>query len=253
MRISLFFLFITFYSSAQNIESVKIASKLFNYEVFWGNDLSGKYYFSNSNTLYKVSKSDTLNYANNNFGKISSVETFNMLQTLVFYRENNAFVLLDSQFNEINSSIFSEINCEFLKPASQNELWLYDSLSQQIGLYNLNSKKIKFLSNPIKNISYSQSDYNYLYWIDTERNCFSISKFGKIASLGKLNSFQKTVFLNQNELFYLFDNKIYYYTFENKLSQQVNINEKLIENFCFSDGFFSIFTNNQLSTYKINK
>lgn len=253
MRISLFFLFIAFYSSAQNIESVKIASKLFNYEVFWGNDLSGKHFFSKSNTLYKVSKSDTLNYANNNFGKISSVETFNMLQTLVFYKENNAFVLLDSQFNEINSSIFSEINCEFLKPASQNELWFYDSLSQQIGLYNLNSKKIKFLSNPIKNISYSQSDYNYLYWIDTERNCFSISKFGKIATLGKVNPCQKTVFLNQNELFYLVDNKIYYYTFENQLSQQVNINEKLIENFCYTDGFFSIFTNYQLSTYQIKK
>jgi hypothetical protein len=253
MRISLFFLFITFYSSAQNIESVKIASKLFNYEVFWGNDLSDKHFFSKSNTLYKVSKSDTLNYANNNFGKISSVETFNMLQTLVFYKENNAFVLLDAQLNEIKTAIFSEINCEFLKPASQNELWFYDSLSQQIGLYNLNSKKIKFLSNPIKNISYSQSDYNYLYWIDTERNCFSISKFGKIATLGKVNPCLKTVFLNQNELFYLFDNKIYYYTFENQLSQQVNINEKLIENFCYTDGFFSIFTNYQLSTYQIKK
>ena len=253
MRILLFFLLTTFYSSAQNIESVKITSKPFRYEVFWGNDLSEKLYFSNRNSLYKVSKSDTLNYANNNFGKISSVETFNMLQTLVFYKENNAFVLLDSQFNEINSSIFSEINCEFLKPVSQNELWFYDSLSQQIGLYNLNSKKIKFLSNPIKNISYSQSDYNYLYWIDTERNCFSISKFGKIATLGKVNPYQKTVFLNQNELFYLYDNKIYYYTFENQLSQQVNINEKLIENFCYTDGFFSIFTNYQLSTFQIKK
>jgi hypothetical protein len=92
-----------------------------------------------------------------------------------------------------------------------------------------------------------------LYWIDTERNCFSISKFGKIATLGKANPFQKTVFLNQNELFYLFDNKIYYYTFENQLSQQVNINEKLIENFCYTDGFFSIFTNYQLSTFQIKK
>jgi hypothetical protein len=253
MRISLFFLFITFYSSAQNIESVKIASKLFNYEVFWGNDLSGKYYFSNSNTLYKVSKSDTVNYANNNFGKISSVETFNMLQTLVFYRENNAFVLLDAQLNEIKTTIFSEINCEFLKPASQNELWFYDSLSQQIGLYNLNSKKIKFLSNPIKNISYSQSDYNYLYWIDTENNAFSISKFGKIKSLGKITSFEKVVFLSQTDLFYLFEDEIYYYTFENHISTRININEKLIENLCYSDGFFSIFTNNQLITYKIKK
>jgi hypothetical protein len=253
MRILLFFLLATFYSSAQNIESVKIAAKLFNYEVFWGNDLSGKHFFSKNNTLYKVSKSDTLNYANNNFGKFSSVETFNMLQTLVFYKENNAFVLLDAQLNEIKTTIFSEIKCEFLKPASQNELWFYDSLSQQIGLYNLNSKKLKFLSNPIKNIKYSQSDYNYLYWIDNESNAFSISKFGKIKSLGKIMSFEKVVFISQNELFYLFDDKIYYYTFENQISTRININEKLIENFCFSGGFFSIFTNKQLSTYKIKK
>jgi ligand-binding sensor domain-containing protein len=253
MRVLLFFLLTTFYSLAQNIESVKITSKPFNYEVFWGNDLSGKHFFSKNNTLYKVSKSDTLNYANNNFGKISSVETFNMLQTLVFYKENNAFVLLDAQLNEIKTTIFSEINCEFLKPASQNELWFYDSLSQQIGLYNLNSKKIKFLSNPIKNISYSQSDYNYLYWIDTENNAFSISKFGKIKSLGKITPFEKVVFLSQTDLFYLFEDEIYYYTFENQISTRININEKLIENFCYSDGFFSIFTNNQLITYKIKK
>jgi hypothetical protein len=253
MRISLFFLFITFYSSAQNIESVKIASKLFNYEVFWGNDLSGKHFFSKSNTLYKVSKSDTLNYANNNFGKISSVETFNMLQTLVFYKENNAFVLLDAQLNEIKTAIFSEINCEFLKPASQNELWFYDSLSQQIGLYNLNSKIFKFLSNPIKNIKCSQSDFNYLYWIDNENNVFSISKFGKIKSLGKIMPFEKVFFLSQTDLFYLFEDKIYYYTFENQLSTRININENLIENFCYTDGFFSIFTNYQLSTFQIKK
>ena len=253
MRILLLFLLSVFYSSAQKIEVEKVSSLSNKYDTFWGNDLSGKYYFSNSNTLYKVSKSDTLNYANNNFGKISSVETFNMLQTLVFYKENNAFVLLDAQLNEIKTTIFSEINCEFLKPASQNELWFYDSLSQQIGLYNLNSKKFKFLSNPIKNMKYSQSDYNYLYWIDTESNAFSISKFGKIKSLGKITPFEKVVFLSQTDLFYLFEDEIYYYTFENQISTRININEKLIENFCYSDGFFSIFTNNQLITYKIKK
>jgi hypothetical protein len=253
MRILLLFLLSVFYSSAQQIEVEKVSSLSNKYDTFWGNDLSGKYYFSNSNILYKVSKSDTLNYANNNFGKISSVETFNMLQTLIFYKENNAFVLLDAQLNEIKTAIFSEINCEFLKPASQNELWFYDSLSQQIGLYNLNSKIFKFLSNPIKNIKCSQSDYNYLYWIDNENNAFSISKFGKIKSLGKIMPFEKVFFLSQTDLFYLFEDKIYYYTFENQLSTRININEKLIENFCYTDGFFSIFTNYQLSTFQIKK
>jgi hypothetical protein len=253
MRISFFFLIIIFNCSAQNIASENVSSNSYNYDVFWGNDLSGCHYFSKSNNLFKVSKTDTLNYANNNFGKISSVETFNMLQTLIFYKENNAFVLLDAQFNEINSGIFSEINCEFLKPASQNEFWFYDNFTQQIGLYHLNTKKINFLSNPIKSLSYSQSDYNYLYWVDAENECFSISKFGKISRLGKLHPYDKLFFLNQHDVFYLFDTKIYYYTFENQIVRCLEIKENLIKNFSYSDGFFSIFTNNQLNTYKIKK
>jgi hypothetical protein len=92
-----------------------------------------------------------------------------------------------------------------------------------------------------------------LYWIDNENNAFSISKFGKIKSLGKIMPFEKVFFLSQTDLFYLFEDKIYYYTFENQLSTRININEKLIENFCYTDGFFSIFTNYQLSTFQIKK
>ncbi len=253
MRFLLLFILTVYCASAQNIAMEIVGVKPYKYNTFWGNDLSGNSYFSTVNNLYKINKTDTLNYTNNTFGKISSVETFNMLQTLIFYNENNAFVLLDAQLNEIKSTIFSEINCEFLKPASQNELWFYDSLSQQIGLYNLNTKKIKFLSNPIKAIKQSQSDYNYLYWIDNDNNGYSISKFGKIANLGKVLPFEKVVFLSQNHLFYLFEHKIYYYTFENQLSTRININENLIANFFYTDGFFSIFTNNQLSTYQIKK
>ena len=120
-------------------------------------------------------------------------------------------------------------------------------------MYNLNSKQFKFLSNPIKNIKYSQSDYNYLYWVDNENNCYSISKFGKIINLGKVIAFEKIFFLSQRDLFYLFDGNIYYYTFENQLSTRININENLIANFFYTDGIFSIFTNNQLSTYQIKK
>jgi hypothetical protein len=71
--------------------------------------------------------------------------------------------------------------------------------------------------------------------------------------LGKITPFEKVVFLSQTDLFYLFEDEIYYYTFKNQISTRININEKLIENFCYSDGFFSIFTNNQLITYKIKK
>jgi hypothetical protein len=254
MKILLLFFFATFYATAQNIDFEKVGVKSAKYDIFWGNDISGNNYFSTSNNLFKINDKDTLNYTNNKFGKITGVETFNMLQTLVFYKQNNAFVLLDAQFNEINATIFSEINCEFLKPASQNELWFYDSLSQQMGLYNLNSKKYKFLSNPIgKMIKHAQSDYNYLYWIDVENSLFSINKFGKIASLGKVKPFEKVIFSDKSDLFYLFDDKMYYYSAENQTETNIVIEEKMIKNFFYKDGILSIFTDCQISTYKIKK
>lgn len=254
MKFLLLFLFATFYATAQNIDFEKVGVKSAKYDILWGNDISGNNYFSTSNNLYKVNEKDTLNYTNNKFGKISGVETFNMLQTLVFYKQNNAFVLLDAQFNEINSIIFSEINCEILKPASQNELWFYDSLSQQFGLYNLNSQKSKFLSNPInKTIKYAHSDYNYLYWIDNENGIFSINKFGKIASLGKLKAFEKVIFSDKSDLFYLFEDKLYYFSIENQAEINIAIDEKMIKNFFYKDGILSIFTDYQISTYQIKK
>ena len=254
MKILLLFFFAAFYSTAQNIDFEKVGVKSAKYDIFWGNDISGNNYFSISNNLYKINEKDTLNYTNNKFGKITGLETFNMLQTLVFYKQNNAFVLLDAQFNEINATIFSEINCEFLKPASQNELWFYDSLSQQLGLYNLNSNRIKFLSNPInKTIKYAHSDYNYLYWIDIENDLFSINKFGKIAILGKVKPFEKVIFSDKSDLFYLFEDKIFYYSVENQISMNIAIDEKMIKNFFYKDGILSIFTDYQISTYKIKK
>lgn len=254
MRILFVFLLVSYGSFAQNVDFAKVGVKSAKYDFFWGNDISGNNYFSTSNNLYKINEKDTLNYTNNKFGKITGVETFNMLQTLVFYKQNNAFVLLDAQFNEINATIFSEINCEFLKPASQNELWFYDSLSQQLGLYNLNSNRIKFLSNPInKMIKHAHSDYNYLYWIDLENELFSINKFGKIVSLGKIPLFEKVIFSDKSDLFYVFEDKLYCYSVENQMSVNITIDEKMIKNFFYKDGILSIFTNYQISTYKIKK
>ena len=254
MKFLLLFLFATFYSTAQNIDLEKVGVKSAKFDVFWGNDISGNNYFSTSNNLYKINEKDTLNYTNNKFGKITGVEMFNMLQTIIFYKQNNAFVLLDAQFNEINSTIFSEINCEFLKPASQNELWFYDGLNQQIGLYNLNSNKIKFLSNPInKSIKHAHSDYNYLYWIDNENGMYSINKFGKIASLGKVKPFDKVIFSDKSDLFYLFEDKLIYFSIENQIDINIPIDEKMIKNFFYRDGILSIFTDYQISIYQIKK
>lgn len=253
MRILLLFLITSFYSFAQNIDFEKVGVKPAKYDVFWGNDISGNNYFSTGSNLYKITSNDTINYANYKFGKISGIETFNMLQTVVFYKQNNAFVLLDAQFNEISSTIFSDINCEILKPASQNELWFYDNFSQKFGLYNLNSKTHRFLSIPINlKIKHCYSDYNNLYFIDQEYNYFSIDKFGKIYTKSVISKFDNISFSNQECVYLAFD-ELFYVDYSQLLIAPINIREKMIKNFFYKDGILSIFTDSQLITYQIKK
>lgn len=252
---TLFLFILTIWSSAkaQEISFEKIETKKVAFENCWGNDISGNNYFSTSSNLYKITQTDTLNYTNFKYGKISGVETFNMLQTLVFYKENNAFVLLDAQFNEINSTLFSEINCEILKPASQNELWFYDNLSQKFGLYNLNSKLYRFLSIPINlKIKHCYSDYNNLYFIDQEYNYFSIDKFGKFYTKSVISKFDDISFSNQEGV-YTTDEGVFYIDYSQALIVPLNIHENLIKKVFFRDGILSIFTDNQLSTYQLKK
>ena len=254
MKILFLFLFSNFYVTAQNLYFEKVGVKLAKYDVFWGNDISGNHYFSTNNNLYKINEKDTLNYTNNKFGKITGVETFNMLQTLVFYKQNNAFVLLDAQFNEINSFIFLEINCEILKPASQNELWFYDGISQKMGLYNLNSKKYRFLTNSLNlKIKHCFFDYNNLYLVDEDFNYFSLNKFGKLTNKIKINAFDQMCFLNKDEFVFVFNKEVFYVNNSQSLIILLDIQEKLIEKVFFKDGILSIFTNYQLSTYQIKK
>ncbi len=240
-------------SNAQKIQFEKLESKPTKFENFWGTDISGNNYFSFGNNLYKVTKTDTLNYANNKYGKISGVETFNMLQTIVFYKENNALVLLDAQFNEINSTLFTDINCEVLKPASQNELWFYDNFSQKFGLYNLNTNKFRLLNNPMTlKIKHCYSDYNKLYLIKDDFTYFSIDKFGNLEYKSVIGEFNQISFSDQ-ECVYTSNNEVFYADISQMLIIPLNIHENLIKKVFFKDGILSIFTDSQIITYQIKK
>lgn len=249
----IFFSFI-FASTAQNISIEKLETKKHYFSTFWGQDILENSYFSTHCNLYKISQTDTLTYCNNKFGKISNVETFNGLQTLVFYKENNAFVLLDAQFNETNTTIFSEINCEILQPASQNELWFFDNISQKFGLYAVSKHKIKWLTNskPTQ-ITHCFSDYNTLYWITSQLDCFSMNKFGKLTQHKHLEPFENIQWFNATSYIYLYNEEFFIFNTHTGEFTSFATDEKLIKNFYYKDGILTIFTDSEINTYQIKK
>ena len=225
-------------------------------DVFLGFDNQLNNYSIKNNILTKNSETITYQYNNLGLGKITRVDFQNPLQIVVFYKNFNTVVLLDNQLNEIKKIDFNlksiPINLEAVALSSQNQIWIYDSISSKIGLYNVNTDTFKWISTMLENpISYYESDYTHFYWTDINLNLYRISIYGTIEKLGNLPKFDAIQFTKNGNSIYKTDDKLYYYDLTSKSSSKIAIDEKIISKFFFRDGILSIFTQNEITNYKI--
>lgn len=243
--------------SSQNvIPATKLEIVKLECDSFLGFDNQQNSYFIKENVLIKKSSEKSYQYNNLGLGKITRVDFQNPLQVVVFYKNFNTVVLLDNQLNEIKKIDFNlkstPVTLEAVALSSQNQIWIYDSISSKIGLYNVNTDKFKWISTMLENqILHYESDYIHFYWTDIKLNLYRISIYGTIEKLGiqpKSDAFQLTK--NNNSL-YLLENEIYYYNLTSKSSSKIAIDEKIISKFFFRDGILSIFTQNEITNYKI--
>lgn len=252
MRFLVFIFFFPIFLNAQEIKLLSQDTLPSTYDVFWGKDVVGCTYFSKQNELFKVCQDHVVNFTSNLGGKLTNVDTFNSLNVFLFYKNTNTIVVLDKQTNPIKSVTSSTILFDFVTPASQNDFWFYDNFTQKIGLYNLNTDSHRMISNVIQNkIIYAHSDYNSFYWIDENYNYYAINKFGKIKNLGKLPVFNQIAFDTFDKWLILKENQIWFYDYNQKKIKALQLEEKIIKNFCFKDGILAIFTENLIRNYQL--
>lgn len=256
----LFILIINFlYFSLQSqevIPAVKQSDTQLACDIFLGFDNQKSIYSLKNNILTKNSDGITYQYNNLSLGKITNVDFQNPLQIVIFYKNFNTVVLLDNQLNEIKKIDFNlkstPINLEAVALSSQNQIWIYDSISSKIGLYNVNTDTFKWISTMLENpISYYESDYTHFYWTDIHLNLYRISIYGTIEKLGNLPKFDAIQLTKNGNSIYKTDDKLYYYDLTSKSSNKIAIDEKIISKFFFRDGILSIFTQNEITNYKI--
>lgn len=257
-NIFLVFLFSTVLSFSQNtIDLFAIDSIPFKADKYIGKDNLRNDYFTFKNALLKKNNEREFEYQNLSLGKIEQISITNPLQIVIFYEDFNSLVLLDNQLNEtqkIEGNTFeTPFKIEAFGLASQNQVWLYDGFLQKISIYNFKSNVLKTISTPLttKIKSYS-SDYNYFYWISDTLDFYSISIFGKIKKISKVPPYDAIQIIDSSKIIYLKDNEIYYFNTINTLAQKINLNQKSLDNFFFSNGILSIFTHNQIINYKID-
>ncbi|QEE49269.1 hypothetical protein FUA48_06655 [Flavobacterium alkalisoli] len=250
-------LFCAFISAQELTIPVKFLSSTKNTtERYIGTDAFGWEYTITDNEFRKQNDQKRLNYKSLSLGDIYRVDLQNPLQIVLFYKSFNTVVLLDNQLTETARFNFSDISqpiiAEAAGLASQNRLWLYDINTQQIGLYDTSQNSFKTITPQLNDgMKYYQSDYNYFYWINNSNKCYRVNLFGKVNPLGTVEDFDQLQFTAPTTVLFSKDNTLYLYNTETQSRKVVEIKEKSFKSFYYKEQILSIFTDNDITQYKI--
>ena len=242
--------------SGQNLKPSNRQFFALDADAFIGYDALGAFYFIKNNVFTKEADGKIWQYKNPQLGKISKVDLQNPLKIVLFFQSFATVILLDNQLNETQKINLAETDNPILPIAvglaAGNRLWIYNSLSQKIGLYDYAKKELQTLTTPfVNNVKYYESDFNYFQWTDELGNAFRCDVYGKVNPLGKVPVAEQIQWVSDTLLIYKKDQQLYEYDFTTSKSSLIEIEEKTFKKFSFKDQILSIFTNQGITNYKI--
>lgn len=225
-------------------------------DVFVGFDGMGNIYYIKNNIFYKKNEQELWQYKNVSLGKITKVDFQNQLKILLFYENFNTILLLDNQLNETQKINFSEneipIVVDATGIASQNRLWIYNSLTQEIGLFDYLKNTFKSITPSFRgNLKHYESDFNTFQWIDDKLNWYTCDVFGKITTKGKVSDYDQIQFGTNQEIFFSKDGKLFLQNLSKDTIYTIENVDKSFKNFFYKDQILSIFTDQGITNYKI--
>ncbi len=252
----LFCFLLTAYCFAQPFAIERISATSVPYDYYLETDEFGYKYFLKNNVIIKQKDDEVFEYKNISLGKPSRIDLHNPLKIVLFYENFNTIITLDNQLNESNNINLSMYENSILATAvgiaSQNRFWIYNSLSQKIGFYDFLNNSYNEITPPLQTSKLAyDTDFNTFFWIDAQRNINSCDIFGKISTLGIVAEFDKIQILDKQTVLILKYNKLFVNNLLNNNIEKIKINEKTIENFYYKNQILTIFTNQELHTYKI--
>ena len=133
----------------QRLKTTALDTEELENKIYIGFDGLGNNYYIKDNVFTKQKEAEKWEYKNVALGKITSVDYLNPLKIVVFYEDFNTIITLDNQLNEIQKlNLFDIDNTIFASKiglASQDQFWIYNSLTQQIMLFDYlkNTSKAK--------------------------------------------------------------------------------------------------------------
>jgi hypothetical protein len=243
-------------SQGQNLKAKFISTQKIDIDFFVGFDGMGNLYYIKNNVFYMKNEKESWQYKNVSLGKPTKIDIQNPLKIMLFYENFNTVIMLDNQLNETHKINFSEKEVPIVAiatgNASQNRLWIYNSLTQQIGLFDYLKNTFQSITTSFQgNIKYYESDFNTFQWIDGDLNWYYCDVFGKIISLGKVAEFDQIQVIGNQIIIFSKNGKLILQDISKNGNYTIENVEKSFNNFFYKDQILSIFTNQEITNYKI--
>lgn len=250
-------LFAVCFGQNKTYVATKLNSIALTADNFLGYDQFGFYHSIKNNVLSKNKKEESFEYKNISLGKPTKIEVQNPLKIILFYENFNTIVLLDNQLSETQKINLSENDVPIIATAtgiaSQNRLWIYNSLTQQIGLFDYLKNSFQSITPSLQgNLKYYESDFNTFQWIDNNLNWYSCDVFGKIKTLGIVTDFDQIQAITTQVVVFSKDGRLYVKDLSKNTISPIENVEKSFKIFYYKDQILSIFTNQEITNYKIS-
>lgn len=219
-------------------------------------DQFGYHYYVKNNVFSKSKDGETQEYKNIPLGKITKVDLQNPLKIVLFYENFNTVILLDNQLNEIQKINFSNLITPVVAGAvamgSQNRLWVYDTILQQVGLYDYLKNNYVSLTQSLQgNLRSFEADFNHFQWIDDQLQWYICDIFGNVSAYGKVPDFEQIQIINPQIIIFLKSGTLFLKNYSTNKTYTIEHNNKSVKSFSYKDQVLSIFTTHGISNYKI--
>lgn len=176
-------------------------------------DNFGASYVIQNNILIKKKDTKEWQYNNVQLGDITSVDILNPLKITVFYKDFNTVIILDNTLNEINRIDFNILpdfkNLAAATTATDRNLWIFDTNTQQLEIFNYVQEKTPIQNVPISERFITQkSNYNYCRVL-TETTLYTYNSYGSLLAQQQVSGVSNFSMTN-TEVIYLIEKKLYY-------------------------------------------
>ncbi len=226
-------------------------------EIFLARDLFDNVYTLDGDVLKKRSK-----YSNNQFslpklGKLTQVDLTNSLFLVLYYGDFRTIVLLSKEFSLLNTidlpSRFPNLDPAYVATSTGKNLWIVNQANRSVVLYNLSTLVLRTVTTfKESGIKTYQSNLNNLYWVTTNNVVNGIDIHGnETLKYDLATDYDQLQILNNEQLFYLYKNKIYFVDIVKNKKYEIQIEEKTILSFFYNTQKLSIFADQKLSNYQI--